>query len=171
MKDTPMTQVKNIQKVFKVFKVFMMTMLLASIAPSQVMAHEQYENHGKSCHKKHRYQDDDNHHRNHYSSKEQCKNIVQEFQISRYVTYSESGLLCRNERGNWQVVTPTQYPSLFGKVYFIEHGRKVLFGDVAPRQNSYKQQKYYDYDGVHDKQGWDEEPTYDYLDKKNHYFH
>lgn len=161
-----MTQVKTIQKFFAVL---IMTTLLGQGMTSHAFAHSWNDDHGKSCHKKHKYHHE--HDKPRYTSKNECRDIVQEFQISRYITYSESGLLCRNQAGGWQVVTPTQYPTLFGKVFFIEGGRKVLFGDVAPRQNGYSSHDRWGYEGMNDDRGWHDEPVYDYLDKKNHYFH
>lgn len=126
------------------------------MAAGQAQAHDDrdygYRDHPKYSHS--------HKHHNKHNNRGECRTVVQEFELSRHMTYTETGTACRDRYGAWQVVSPTRYPHMFGNVFLIEHGGMRLFlGQVSPRPNPHAA---YPRDYGRDVR------DYGYLDKKNH---
>lgn len=126
-----------------------------------------YDHHNKH----HRYHDDEREY-GYREGRQGCRPIVQEFQLSKFFTYTESGLACRDGGGVWQIVSDTKYPALYGQVYFFEHGQRVYFGQVSPRQRpqepeyrhcEHEEHEHGDRDDFHQ-----DVRDYGYLDKNNY---
>lgn len=149
-------------------KVLLITIFALPFAVGDALAHDRHH-HGKG-HGHHRHNDN-------YRPQQQCRQILQEFRISNFFTYSESGVACKDYNGVWQVVSDTKHPELYGKVYFLEHGRREYYGDVSPRSPRYEQnhEDWQDHDQGRDhnhdrncRHNHGNDRDYGYLDKNNY---
>lgn len=123
-----MTKNNSPRKAHKTFTAaFLVALALLPFTSSGAQAHDQRHGHGHG----HDRDRDYNRHG------QECTQIVQEFQVTDFLRYTETGVACRGRGGAWQIVSDTRYPNFYGQVYTIGRGGRIYIGEVSPRAHSY----------------------------------